>query len=230
MRVNVDAKLLAHVNNDAHLVGTENLEGNTLGITIGFLNECIQETRENKTGFNITPWKEQFDQLSPKLEALGKLSESLTQLRDKIKSQNDENREKSIREFSGESAEKITNLREGDSLMLPGGWIGEPHGHAMLYEFRKDQEGNLFFIVHNDGAGIEYHAKVPDFDKDMYSPVKTYKIPKEQISKEKIKFYVAELFKPNIESCLKDAKIKRNREYNQKRLYTEIFPKIAFLN
>ncbi|MDF2576935.1 MAG: hypothetical protein K0S74_419 [Chlamydiales bacterium] len=54
---------------------------------------------------------------------------------------------------------KIIDLKEGKSLLIPGGWSGHggQTGHAMTYEVAKDINGSYTFSIHNTGNGSEYH-------------------------------------------------------------------------
>jgi len=65
----------------------------------------------------------------------------------------------------------------GEQLLLPGGWQGREIGHAMLYEFTKNEKGELLFSIYNSGAGIQFHEKHTTRDKTHFFPVKTYNIP-----------------------------------------------------
>lgn len=56
-----------------------------------------------------------------------------------------------------ETLSKLTPEDEG--ILLGGGYVGEPFGHAVYYVItrNKDKEGTFRFEVYNTGAGINYH-------------------------------------------------------------------------
>ena len=129
----------------------------------------------------------------------------------------------------------IMRIPEGDKskgVLLEGGWAGASgaHGHAMLYEFRKDNEGNIIFIVYNSGSGINYHVATDDLDKDKHNPVKTYKIPKGPDLDKKLGYFIRELIRPIVEPLVNYSwgVTPLDKIIDSKKLYTEIFPKIAY--
>jgi hypothetical protein len=73
-----------------------------------------------------------------------------------LKSLKDKERQSAILESCENAANDIINLPSSDansSVFLPGGWYAVPKskgdGHAMVYEFKKDAEGNLIFLIYN---------------------------------------------------------------------------------
>lgn len=53
----------------------------------------------------------------------------------------------------------LESLSVGETYFFPGGWAGYP-GHAMYYEFRKQEDGRFTLRVYNTGAGTEsYHSQ-----------------------------------------------------------------------
>jgi hypothetical protein len=45
-------------------------------------------------------------------------------------------------------------LKAKEPLLLAGGWIGVPFGHAMYYDIIPDEKGTVTFRVYNSGAGL----------------------------------------------------------------------------
>jgi len=69
-------------------------------------------------------------------------------------------------------------LTRGDSILVPGGWNDSHGGHAIIYSFCKDENGNIRFSINNSGAGLQYHPKRSESDKELYCPIKEYLIPR----------------------------------------------------
>jgi hypothetical protein len=61
-------------------------------------------------------------------------------------------------------------LKAKEPLLLAGGWIGVPFGHAMYYDIIPDEKGTVTFRVYNSGAGLGYHGKALDGTKIKYQP------------------------------------------------------------
>lgn len=57
--------------------------------------------------------------------------------------------------------QRLLNTHPGERCIIPGGWKGDPAGHAMVYEFRKSQtlQGKYTLLIHNVGGGIQYHPQ-----------------------------------------------------------------------
>jgi hypothetical protein len=49
------------------------------------------------------------------------------------------------------------SLESHGSVLIPGGWVGIPSGHAMYYEVKKQPDGTFTYSVYNRGAGLSYH-------------------------------------------------------------------------
>lgn len=56
----------------------------------------------------------------------------------------------------------IKQMHSGDSLLIPGGWMGVTgdNGHAMLYELIKEDTDTFTVKIYNTGGGLEFHPKV----------------------------------------------------------------------
>ncbi len=229
----LDLKLFAHINNDAQLVGTRELEGKEAKSTIKFLRSFIEATQKNQA-FLPTSLKvdDILNPLKRKLEKMEEVAEQIGKLGVDLESLSESERANKYQAYSTNIAEMIIQSKQGEheSMLLPGGWAGIPHGHALVYEFRKDKAGNLIFLIYNSGSGLDYHQKIPSKDKKRYLPVKAYRIPANAVNKEDLTDFLTELVKPQVEPRLSDKEFIKNRKYDKDRLYQNVFSKIAYLN
>jgi hypothetical protein len=67
----------------------------------------------------------------------------------------------SVQSCVSQLAFTIRNLPMGKSIWVEGGWISSSAGHAMLYEFRSQQDGLYDIFIYNTGAGSEFHYSPP---------------------------------------------------------------------
>jgi hypothetical protein len=75
----------------------------------------------------------------------------------------------------------VNKLKNGESLLLPGGWKGDPYGHVMLYELTKTNDTFMIRII-NTGDGAQFHCAVRDYKKRRTLACATYaEIPYEDI-------------------------------------------------
>lgn len=226
----ISAKLFAHIHNDAHLVGTRNLEGMEFSETIKYLTQYVSHLKKDVQN------DKQLNYLEPLLKKLEYLEEFSLKLKEVRQSVQDSSLEEASQNYelcslSKEilsSIEKLTttgiqaSFRQG--VLMPGGWQnGSNGGHALIYEFQYDDEGNLIFLVHNTGAGLNFHHKIQEIDKDRYCPVKAYKIPKGSIDSERLNWFIQQLIIPQLT-------LKGVDDSNAKELYTQVFSKIAYLD
>lgn len=54
----------------------------------------------------------------------------------------------------------LSTLSEGETLLFPGGWSGNPSGHAIYYEFLKQPNGLYTWRLYNTGDGADHHSLV----------------------------------------------------------------------
>ena len=158
--MHIDSKLFAHIFNDPFLLGTARLQGHTFATTIGYLDSYLSQLPSHELPKEVSCLNDACRQLVAYEKMLGLIVSEfhLNTLADKL-------------------ASDIRSLKDEEYLLFPGGWDGTP-GHAMIYQFHKDKEGNLHFSVNNSGAGLKYHEKKSHQDREKYNPVLTYKIPK----------------------------------------------------
>ncbi len=198
----IDLKLFAHIFNDPHLQGTQDLEGQPYLHAMRFFLKYLETRTE------------------PHLKKLTEKFKKLIEYQVEIRSLKNE---QDLSNFAKKIQKDITGLTPlTDSIVIPGGWIGIS-GHAMLYEFKKDALGNLVFLIHNTGAGIEHHQQIESLDKPRCSSVKAYIIPKESLGNpdELLCGFIKQIIRP-----MQNLQISHDSD----ELYLEIFPQIIFLN
>jgi len=115
----------------------------------------------------------------------------------------------------------------GEQLLLPGGWQGREIGHAMLYEFTKNEKGELLFSIYNSGEGLQFHEKHTTRDKTHFFPVKTYKIPTPTNAAE-LHHLIAKLIAP--QTPQNKPKEQKDILYNANVIYHGIEESMPFLN
>jgi hypothetical protein len=203
----IDLSLFAHIHNDAHLAGSRELTGNNFKNTIGFLLEYTKACERGETTFSAKDLQ-YIKPLLEKLKTLQELNGEILSLRRKTQGQELDTLEQTeiTREFAEEVTQKILafpteskEASETNSLLMPGGWQNASGGHALVYEFKKDKNGNTIFLIHNTGAGLlEYHQTILQQDKERICPVKAYLIPKEAESSGNLTWFIQKLLTPQL--------------------------------
>lgn len=222
-------KWFAHIQNDPHLKGTRNLEGILFHETIGCLIEFVKTIQNKETPMDIDAVNEHIGPLLNKLNYLKQNSMSHVQLRAQFKDLecHELQEREEFTQYTNDLVEKIRNLNskeaDNNSVLISGGWVSIGSGHAMIYEFKKDEQGDLLFLIHNSGAGLNFHHKVQGVDKERFCPVYAYRIPKDSIQEDRLNWFLGELLLPSL-------RLKNEEPYSEDRLYKELFPKIAYLN
>lgn len=134
----------------------------------------------------------------------------------------------------------IQQFEKQNGILIPGGWTGEPSGHAMLYQFIKNPDGSYNFIVYNTGSGLKYHIQQSTV-KDKFIPLMAYKIPN-SVTPAELEAFITDLLTPQIAPALDKMNPERyggsceqnweaKRIYNAKRVYKEVIEeKIALLH
>lgn len=69
-------------------------------------------------------------------------------------------RKKDLGSFVKKMRGELDQLRNGETLLLDGGWRNINSGHAMLYEIIKINPNQYNFRIYNTGAGLEFHSEV----------------------------------------------------------------------
>lgn len=224
----ISSKLFAHIQNDLYLKGTQ-LEGMAFRDTIEYLWNFIAQARTNPS-LNDLP----LDNLNPLLEKVDFLHDNSLQqqaLKPLFQSLNAKELlgQPKFQSYCANLVEKLKSLdptdKQNNSFMIAGGWSNSPDdGHALIYEFKKDDNGDLLFIVHNSGDGLNYHLTIPGADKNRSYPVYVYRVPKNALDREdRLSWFFGELLIPSLS-------LNREAAFSAKRLYEDIFPQIAYLN
>jgi hypothetical protein len=220
-------KWFAHIQNDPYLKGTRELEGMVFHETISCLMEFVTSLQDKQSPIAIDKIDEHIGPFLKKLEHLKENSLAHEWLRTQLKDLNYQTllKQKPFTDYTAGIVKSIHNLNSKDpnnSLLLAGGWKNTDGGHAMVYEFKKDEQGDLLFLVYNSGAGLNYHHKVQGIDKERFCPIYAYKIPKQSLQNERLPWFIGELLVPKLQ-------LENESPYSAERLYQEIFPKIAYL-
>lgn len=222
-------KLFSHIQNDAYLVGSRTLEGDDFRNTVSYLLKYINELKSEGNDIQNQQLLNRIEPIISKLEYLKEntIKQRIINAFAKSLTDFEVNQEPSFIEYTYKIVADINNLSnkpiEKNSLMLSGGWSNSDGGHAMAYEFKRDEDGNLLFIIHNSGAGLSFHDSISQEDKVRYCPIKVYKINQLDIDKEKLAWFIGELVKPNLH-------FKSKKEITAEYLYNSVFPQIAYLN
>lgn len=220
-------KLFAHIHNDAYLIGSRTLEGEDFRNTTSYLLGYVQYL-QSKGEIQDKELLEKLQPLIPKIEYLRKnaISERILNLKIKGLTETELAENQDFKEYTDGLAFDVMALSnestDKNSLMISGGWNNSDGGHAMVYEFKRNEQGDLLFLIHNSGAGISYHNCVSQEDKDRYCPVKVYKINQSPLDPQRLAWFMGELVKPNLST-------KGKKDVTAKHLYNSVFPQIAFL-
>jgi hypothetical protein len=241
-------KLFAAINTDAFITGVRSLEGMTYTQTIKFLNEFLND--KNKGAPALLPpavlgqQQASFNHLQKRLATMlvadGEIKDLVAVLKKTINNHNsNEGNETNIDETIKKSLNRLTQGvialplkpqgKQPESVLMPGGWTGP--GHAIVYEFQKDEQGNLLFLLYNAGAGLNFHEKIisPEDNKERYKTVKCFKIPAQNVKLENLSYFIAELVKPQVLPLINGLGRQKSKEikYNEEILYNQVFTKIA---
>ena len=225
--MDIDIKLLAHINNDAFIVGTRNLEGLSFVETIGFLDYFLHHNTLLPTS-DMLGLRANLSSLLINAQKIKAIPKNIN-----IFTKNEENLERALREEIEPITKSIFSLPEHDStqsVFIPGGWTAKPSGHGMVYEFKRNENGDLLFLIYNSGAGLNYHQNISSTDKERYKIVKCFKIPQKDVYPENISYFIAELVKPNVFPQIQGRDPVKEIAYNEKVVYEQVFRKIAYLN
>ena len=205
----IDASLFAHIENDSFLNGIYKLQGNRFSRTVEYLSKYIEGlSSANK------PFPTEYADLLAQMKYL-------VTIEHKLKCNGD------VEPLAQSIAKSIMDLPPDGKLFIPGGWQNNDGGHAMVYEFvRQDKDFNFSAI--NAGEGLNYHAKKSRQDKEVYNPKKTWHVPNPSSPKDKeeLAHFIAQLLKAR----LPVSEQTQNKTINGKVLYEEILPTISYIN
>ncbi|WP_193786911.1 hypothetical protein, partial [Legionella brunensis] len=216
--VSINASLFAHIQNDANLSGTYKLEGNHFSNTVLYLKEYL-ENLKRKGGKGFPPG---YEVLFKDMSSLLKTEQAL----DRIAKGSQIPKE--IEKLGSGIASELQNLPVGQKLLMPGGWSNRSGGHGMVYQFVRTEDGGYEFTVFNAGGGINHHHKGSGETKELYNPVKTWKIPpigkgKGNADKTEVGHFITRLLKARIPTD------DRKKPINGDILYNEILSTISYI-
>ena len=146
-------KMLFHIH--ANQFGkNSSLEGYTAAETLGYLHTYLTARKTQNTKD-----KDCFDDI-------------LSELKEAIVINNTTNPSA----FVQKAQQKIKEAFETKKpLLLPGGWAGNPSGHAMYYEVIPETNGTGTFRLYNLGAGSNNHDPIEVDNKTKATPFEDWK-------------------------------------------------------
>jgi hypothetical protein len=156
--ISLDNKAFAHILSDEIINEVQELVGNNIYATSKTLSSLLTALSSLSTNIEET---EKFKQLAAQVAGIG----TETKLQS-VKNGLYQDQAKTI-------AEKVFDLKVGETYTMPGGWKGYP-GHAMLYEFMKNEDGTLDILIYNTGSGTEYHQSKVVENKEKICAIKRY--------------------------------------------------------
>ncbi len=159
-QVKITESLFAHINNDPFLTGSYELTGQTFKNTIGFLQQFINDVRHTEK------------QLPAEVKSLFKTCKELIDQEEKIDAiRKTLDKTQAAYQCAEEWFELIQATgKSKEYVLLPGGWLNASGGHAIIYQFHRDTNDDIIFTINNSGAGLSYHAKRSEREKELYSP------------------------------------------------------------
>lgn len=150
----ISHKLLLHLVGDFFGQGTE-LEGISYRETLDYIKEMIHRIKgvekqvsvnESNSHVGQQTQTELFDELLSKIE-------TAIQLHELIEAGNAPLLAKQLKK-------SLSQLKPNSSLFFPGGWKGDPSGHAMYYEFIAESDGSYTLRIYNTDINSQLgHAK-----------------------------------------------------------------------
>jgi hypothetical protein len=229
----ININLFGHILLDAELNGRFGIQGNTFANTMHYFNDYLRQIKEDDLSEDN---KKRLITLSNATQQLECAEERLRQFeRNPQEALTEQTNQKGedILLWTKELMSDILNLSSSpdEQMLLPGGWRNQDGGHAMLYQFTKNPNGDVVFKIYNSGAGLRFHAKDATPREDRYFPVKTFIIPDpiSQDSQEEFNLFLYRLIRPRIiHHPARIALYKSN--YNEKDVYQDIQKSMDFLN
>ena len=201
----MDERLSAHINADPFLFGSI-LQGDNFGRTIAWLNRYV-----NQLPIDSIP-----DNVKKLVESCDKLVEYHTRITNL-------NTDVDLTGLALNIHKDIKSLKKGEYLLMPGGWKNVKGGHAIIYQYSIDDNGDLLFTINNSGSGLNFHEKKSDPEKELYNPILSYKIPANQINNESLREFIQETIIPMA------PQLKTMYKQEPENLYQKVFPKLAYL-
>ncbi|WP_367608252.1 DUF3638 domain-containing protein [Legionella sp. W05-934-2] len=215
MAIEITESLFGHIYNDPFLTGTFRLEGQNFRNTVGLLNQFIEDEKSSSLKLPA--------EVQGLLEATTTLLDQENEIAKLAASKHDEKATQALAKQWFQLIQQ-TSAEKKDYLLLPGGWKAKPSGHGIIYQFHREDNGDIIFTINNSGAGIEYHAKRSEADKELYSATLKYRIPKENAANEKD-------FIPILQELIEANSIVHEKNtIDASFLYERVFGKLDFLD
>lgn len=212
--IDINASLFAHIENDAHLSGTYKLQGNYFSNTARYLKAYLLKLQQEDEFF------------PPDYLILLKNMESLVATEKELRQVNTSGQILTgVNRLGKKLAKQATQLKPGEKIFIPGGWLNQDGGHAMVYELTRTTDGFHLTAI-NAGGGLEYHDKKSERHKELYYPAKTWHFPYPESSKEEneLGLFITRLLKTNTPNAPD-----RKKPVTAQILYEQILPSISFI-
>lgn len=207
----IDLSLFCHILNDPFLKGTFELEGNSFERTIYYLDTYCRGHADHAIAARVHDLLTELRYLQEKAARIATITT-----------------ESGLERLSSDIATQIDHLATDKTISIPGGWETPHGGHAMTYQFKKarDAEGEcLLFTVYNAGAGLDYHERRSEKDKELFYPTQTYRIPL-PVNQIELKNYIKKLLLAQLPAL----RPTDQQAFDEKNLYEDVLPGIHFLS
>lgn len=253
MHIPINISLFAHIELDSELSGRVGVQGNIFSHTFGYLNQYFKtllnlppQVQKLAAAMDALVMREAYIRsirghvirpdilkyLTPYFEMLPNIPTEMNDFFTVIYNGIQFIislfiRFNTLDAFTLKTATEIDALQPNQNLLLPGGWLGTDRpGHAMIYQFEKKPNGDLFFSIYNSGAGIQQHDQTSSTEKALYSPVKTYHLPG-PVDPIELQQLIKRLVVPQLAT---GHPARDNREFNAEMVYNDIGISLDFLN
>lgn len=131
--------------------------------TTQLLNQQLNVSNDVTEKLYLTNTINRFRDLSEIYKKLSEIEASLS------------NQNAKTQEFVRYMQKRISEMKPGDRMLIPGGWGGKD-GHLMIYEIikggenKKNGKNNYAVQVFNSGEGLQYHPSKVQDNKKKYIP------------------------------------------------------------
>lgn len=206
----IDERLLAHIHNDAFLAGSYQLEGNCFAKTISFLRQFIHQSPKLSIPIQLTELIKKFSYTT---NVEQQLSDSTIELNN-------------IKCLANRIGTDILTLPKNDYILVPGGWLSQADGHAMLYKISRENKDNIYFSIINSGDGARFHPKLSTISEEQHSAYLTYKFNQTEaiLSNSVLNDLIEQLL------ILQVPKIHQSSEISADYIYIDLLSKLTLFN
>lgn len=238
----MDARLFAKIHLDTE-IRASTLEGGDSSESAQFLLNMAQdfeETYKEEYKAELEPLKKSLGELLVKRlednkEQLQKIKEYYKQIQIPEEKQNDTPEkilESVLKYFYANISlpkleQQILNLKkgengeDGESLCLDGGYNGVAgkSGHAVLYRFKKNINGEIIIDVFNTGSGVNRHFDADSQPEGWYQTQASYKLIDAKNLREILQKLAIPLILPQLPTQNDDRNLKKIFEFNMNYVY-----------